>query len=103
MNFFTHYKLPKSGSETFENLYESDSLTIERIVSNHLTDGQWYKQDHDEWIMLASGSAVLEFKDGRCISIQAGDYMLLESHQLHRVKETSEKALWLAVHSHTKK
>ena len=100
MNFFTQNKPPKSGSETFETLYKSDSLTIERIVSNHLTDGQWYDQDHDEWVMLASGNAVLEFKGGACITMHSGDYILLKSHQLHRIKETSENALWLAVHSH---
>ena len=98
MNFFSRDRLPKRGFETFDTLHSSDGLTIERIASNALSDGKWYDQDSDEWVMLVSGSATLEFKDGTLLEMHSGDHLLLEAHKAHRVNETSEDALWLAVH-----
>ncbi len=42
-------------------------VRIERIVSHRHASppGFWYDQTADEWVMLAQGSAVLEFDDGR--------------------------------------
>lgn len=98
MNFFSRDKLPKRGFETFDTLHSSNGLTIKRIVSNRLIDGEWYDQREDEWVILVNGSAILEFKDNTLLKMEAGDYLLLEAHISHRVKETSEDALWLAIH-----
>ncbi len=98
MNFFSQDKLPKRGFETFDTLHSSDGLTIERIASNRLIDGRWYDQEEDEWVMLVSGNAILEFKDNTLLTMKAGDHLLLEAYTSHRVKETSKDALWLAVH-----
>lgn len=98
MDCFTQHIAAKPGEETFEVLHASETFTIERIASNHLVDGIWYDQDHDEWVMLVRGTASIEFKDGSVSKISAGEYLLLKRHVVHRVKETSEDALWLAVH-----
>ena len=82
MNLFTSTSLPKAGFEEFETLHDADAVTIERIASNNLLNGQWYDQDHDEWVILTRGN----------------DYLLLKAHTRHRVAETSKDALWLAVH-----
>ena len=98
MNFFTSTSLPKAGFEEFETLHDANAVTIERIASNNLLNGQWYDQDHDEWVILTRGNAIIELDDGSRLSMTAGDYLLLKAHIRHRVTETSKDALWLAVH-----
>jgi cupin 2 domain-containing protein len=98
MNFFTLKNLPAPGTEQFETLHKSRAVSIERIASNRLADGEWYDQDHDEWVMLARGSARLEYGGGDIRNLEAGDCLLIEARRRHRVLETSDDALWLAVH-----
>lgn len=85
-------------------LAESDSVKIERIVSDGCAspEGFWYDQEQHEWVLLVSGSAILAVeKDGRVeqVELKPGDYLLLPAHQRHRVEATSptEKTIWLAV------
>lgn len=101
MNFFTASKDPDPGSEHFETLYQNPYVTVERIASNALHDGQWYDQEHDEWVMLVRGNAVLEFDDAPKSHLKAGDCLLLPARQRHRVLSTSGDALWLALHLKT--
>ena len=98
MNFFRPENIPDTGCEHFETLHKSGSFTIERIASNALKHGCWYDQDHDEWVMLMRGRAVIEFEDKEQTALEEGDYLLLEAHRRHRVLETSGDALWLALH-----
>jgi len=90
--------------ELVEVLAQSDSVKIERIVSDgHASpDGFWYDQDQHEWVLLLSGSAVLcvEKDQGReQIALQAGDCLFIPAHQRHRIESTStgQKTIWLAV------
>lgn len=98
MNFFTHGNAPAAGTEQFEILYEKSGVTIERIASNRLAEGEWYDQSHDEWVMLARGSARLEYEKGAIRDLEAGDCLIIPARRRHRVLETSDDALWLAVH-----
>ncbi len=81
-------------------LAESDSIKIERIISDgHASPkGFWYDQEQDEWIVLLSGSAILTVADER-VELNPGDPLLISAHQRHRVESTSstEKTIWLAV------
>jgi len=92
--------LPDTNEEVIEVLHHSDAMKIERIASN----GQpspldfWYDQEQDEWVMLAQGTATLEFNNGEQKKMNAGDYLLIPSHRKHRVSEVSRDAIWLAVH-----
>src|SRR4051794_3858533 len=97
-NLFTN--LPPSGEEVIETLLQSGSVRIERIVSNGEGSpaGFWYDQDGDEWVMLAKGTAALEFEGGKRSKMAAGDYLLIPAHRKHRVLEVSQDAVWLALH-----
>ncbi len=99
MNLFSEIpeKLPE---ELIEVLAESSHIRIERIVSDGHTsaDGFWYDQEQNEWVLLVSGTATLEFEE-RKVDLKAGDHILIPAHQRHRVEKTaaSEKTIWLAV------
>ena len=101
-NLFEHIpaELPE---ELFETLQESGGVKIERIVSRgHTTPkGEWYDQSWDEWVVLLSGSAVLEFEEGMGpVSLSPGDYIKLPAGLRHRVSSTDRHSdsVWLAVH-----
>ncbi len=98
MNFFTPTTTPEPGNECFETLYQSQHVQIERITSNRVEEGEWYDQDHDEWVMLARGTARLEYDGGEEVLLGAGDMLMIPARRRHRVLKTSGDALWLAVH-----
>ena len=81
-------------------LAENDAVKIERIVSDgHQSEvGSWYDQEQNEWVLLVSGSATLEFEDQIRV-LKPGDHMLIPAHRKHRVAATSssQKTIWLAV------
>ena len=91
------------SDELFETLLQNDSLKLERIVSKgHATsDGNWYNQEEDEWVLLMKGRATVELKgETDLVNLTAGDYILLPAHLEHRVVFTDpeEDAVWLALH-----
>ncbi len=94
---------PALSDESFETIVESDSVRIERIVSNGQAtpEGQWYDQERDEWVLVLAGSAGLLF-DGtqEPQRLGAGDYALIPAGCRHRVAWTDPKVstVWLAVH-----
>ena len=93
--------LPKNtDKEHFELLAKSTNCHIERIVSygQSTPPGDWYDQDHAEWVILLSGNASLEYEDGSVAILNPGDYIQIPAHQKHRVAKTSSPAIWLAVH-----
>ena len=98
MNIFNLNIPVQPGCEHFETLCETGGVTIERIASNRLKNGEWYDQGHDEWVMLIQGGAVVEFDGLETRALKAGDYLFIPARQRHRVLETSADALWLAVH-----
>lgn len=89
-----------SSGETFEHLFEATGLRIERIVSHdHASpDGFWYDQPQDEWVMVTTGEAVIEFDDGSRRNLRPGDWLVLRAHVRHRVAATFGRTVWLAVH-----
>lgn len=99
MNLFENIPERLPG-ELVEVLADSSSVRIERIVSDGQAspEGFWYDQEQHEWVLLVSGSAVLEFEDGM-LEMHPGDHVLIPARQKHRVAATSaaEKTIWLAV------
>jgi cupin 2 domain-containing protein len=89
--------LPK---ELVEILAENAQVRIERIVSDgHASpEGFWYDQDQNEWVLLMSGSATLEFEN-ETVALNPGDHLQIPAHRRHRVVSTSQngKTVWLAV------
>ncbi len=88
--------------ELFETLLQRDGVRLERIVSlGHSTPpGEWYDQAWDEWVILLSGSATLQFEGGKLHKLLPGDHLLIPAHSRHRVEQTDrrEKSVWLALH-----
>lgn len=88
--------------ELCQTLLDKPTIRIERIVSKgqHSPDDFWYNQAQQEWVFLLQGRARLGFSDGRSLSMQAGDYLLIPAHCQHRVEWTQPDAtsIWLAIH-----
>jgi cupin 2 domain-containing protein len=94
---------PALAAEAFETIAGSDSVRIERIVSNGQAtpEGHWYDQQQDEWVLVLAGRADLLF-DGENQSrrLHAGDYTLIPAGCRHRVTWTDPDVttVWLAIH-----
>ncbi len=94
----------KSESEVIETLVNGNSCHIERIVSTgQITPGnKWYDQERDEWVLLLSGAARLQFETQPIYKMEltAGDFVIIPAHCRHRVSWThpEEPTVWLAVH-----
>ena len=96
--------LPRAlPEELIETIVQAPTLRIERIVSlGHASpEGFWYDQPTDEWVVLLSGAARLQF-EGRAdaVRMDPGSYVNIPAHARHRVEWTDpERAtVWLAVH-----
>lgn len=92
------------GFERTDTLLEADALRLERIVSNRCATrpGEWYDQEHSEWVVLLKGSAGLCVEgEKEILVLMPGDYVYLPAHLRHRVEWTSatEETFWLALHN----
>lgn len=97
------FKTPSGDiSETFDNLFSNDKLMIERIISHKslIPSDLWYDQSNNEWVILISGEAKIEFENNEQIELFAGDYIFIPAHTKHRVTYTSAspKCVWLGIH-----
>lgn len=92
--------------EYFESLVKTKDILIERIVTTEKfkAPGPWFDQECDEWVLLISGEAQLEFEDNKTVSMKKGDFIMIKAHQRHRVLWASiePNSLWLAVHGDLK-
>ena len=73
-----------------------------RIISNGHTSPEqgWYDQDQPEWVIVLQGSGIIEFSDGKRITLHTGDYLSIPEHTLHKVVWTDpdQVTVSLAVH-----
>lgn len=91
--------LPEEFSEI---LARGKNVRIERIVSRgHASEpGFWYDQDEDEFVLVVSGKARLEFAEKQeTMSLGPGDWLVIPAHCRHRVAWTDpeQDTVWLAV------
>ena len=88
-------------NEIFENIIRTEKLRVERIVSKGQIspDTGWYNQRENEWLIVLSGYGVIEYINGAKVTLKQGDYLNINSHNKHRVIETSpdEATVWLAI------
>jgi cupin 2 domain-containing protein len=101
MNLFDN--LPRQADEElFTELLSRKGVRIERIVSTGQSTpaGEPYNQEHDEWVLLVSGSAGLWIEGDGERELRPGDYVFIPAHRSHRVTCTAkaEPTVWLAVH-----
>jgi len=92
----------QADAEIFTELLSREGVRIERIVSTGQATplDSPYRQAHDEWVVLLTGSAGLwiEGEDER--SLRPGDHLLIPAGRCHRVTWTAldQPTVWLAVH-----
>lgn len=94
---------PAIGEECFLDLLAGPGgARVERILSRGVSgaEAHWYEQEWDEFVLLVSGAAVLQFADGSERRLEAGSYAILPALCRHRVvwTEPEMETLWLAVH-----
>jgi cupin 2 domain-containing protein len=92
----------RTEDEEFVELLSRPGTRIERIVSNGQTTpaDAPFDQDHDEWVLLLSGTASLWVDGDGERDLRPGDHVFIPAHRLHRVTKTAENepTIWLAVH-----
>ena len=88
-NIFDKVIIDKN-EEIFFQIFKNESIRVERIVSNGQKSPEnfWYEQEENEYILLLSGNAILEFEDFE-VELKKGDCLNIEAMQKHRVKFTS--------------
>lgn len=92
-----------TDSERFDTLLQLDEGRVERIVSHGQRSPEhfWYDQDENEWVLVLSGRAALDFEDGgSTLELGPGEYVNIPAHTRHRVAWTAQgmPTVWLAVH-----
>ena len=87
--------------EIFNDIITTENVRIERIISHgHRSPEQgWYDQDENEWVMVLEGQGVIEFEDGRVVTLSKGDYINIAAREKHTVVGTDRDVvtIWLAV------
>ncbi|MEZ5303710.1 MAG: cupin domain-containing protein [Verrucomicrobiales bacterium] len=95
------HPLPPAGeSEHLEDLLARPGCRVERIVSHGQasTEGFWYDQAEDEWVVITEGGAALEFEDpAGTVWLARGDSLLIPAGCRHRVASTKSPTVWLAI------
>ena len=91
------------SAEEFTELARGRTFRLERIVSTGQATppGEWFDQPADEWVVLLSGSAVLQVEgEAQRRLLFPGDWLHLPAHQRHRVEATAtdRPTVWLALH-----
>lgn len=91
------------SEEAFQTLAESETVRIERIVSEGHASPQefWYDQPQSEFVVLLQGSAMLQIEgEDQPRLLEPGDFVNLSAHQKHRIESTDPhvKTVWLAIH-----
>ncbi len=100
LNLFESEELPFT-EELTTVLYENPKMRVERILSmgQASPEGFWYDQEELEWLTLLTGDALIEYEDGRAVTLHTGEMLTIEPHERHRVAYTSVEPLctWLCV------
>jgi cupin 2 domain-containing protein len=90
-----------AAAELFHTLVSSPHVRVERILSQGQASpaGFWYDQVEDEFVLLVSGAACVEFENGVTVELRANDWLNIPAHVRHRVAwtATDTPSVWLAV------
>ncbi|SFV69621.1 Uncharacterized conserved protein [hydrothermal vent metagenome] len=95
MNLYD-YKTPQKG-ETFHTLLEHKNIKISRIISADTLEDKEYIQKEDEWVIILEGKAILEIEKKEIV-LEKGEHIFISAYSPHRVLQTEQGTLWLAVY-----
>ena len=101
-NIFTGTR-KQAHEEILETIIQTHQFKIEKIISrgHATTEGEWYDQDKNEWVLVLKGNAGLRFEGyNEVLVMKPGDYINIRAHQKHRVEWTDpeEETVWLAIY-----
>jgi len=100
-NIFNIISAFPQNKEITETLASSESVRIERIISNGQTtdDNYWYDQSQNEFVIVLQGDARLFIENKGAVHLNKGDYLTIPTHCRHKVTYTSVNpaCIWLAV------
>ncbi len=93
----------QAPDEVLETVLQTGQFKIERIISHGhaTTEGEWYDQDRNEWVLVLKGNAGLQFEgNDKTVIMKTGDYLNIPPHKKHRVEWTDpeEETVWLTIH-----
>jgi hypothetical protein len=99
---------PSDGPSEGEELHEVARLgpvLIEEILSGERDAPSEFLQDHDEWVVVLSGSATLEVRatgemGDTLFDLGENDWVVIPAGTRHRVLHNEPGTRWLAVHLH---
>ncbi len=83
--------------ERVDQVLRVGDLLVEQILSAAPDHPVEFVQDHDEWVVVLGGAAVLDV-DGERLELGPGDWVLLPSGAPHRLLDNDPGTNWLAVH-----
>jgi cupin 2 domain-containing protein len=88
---------PPVGERT-EEIARVGDVVVEHILSGELESPVDYDQDHEEWVVVLDGRAVVEV-GGHRLNMTGGDWLSLPAHVPHRLIDTEPGTSWLALHA----
>ena len=94
MNLYDYIVPPKD--ERFDELFGCENVRIERIVTVSVDAPKEFVQDHDEWVVVIEGEALLEIA-GVKRWLKNGDILFIPKGEKHTLLDVKEPTLWLAV------
>ena len=89
--------------EQLSTLLQTENFRLGRIVSTGQTtsEGEWYDQEENEWVLVLQGSAEIRFEEGDVTrTLSPGEYLQISAHVRHRVEWTDpdQPTIWLVLH-----
>jgi cupin 2 domain-containing protein len=90
---------PQPGVEQFRDLLSGKRFVVEHIISHgEVCEADfWFDHSKKEWAALIQGKVTMEFEDG-ILELEAGDSLIFQPHQKHKITKTTVDAVWIAVH-----
>jgi cupin 2 domain-containing protein len=89
--------------ELCTTILQGAGFRVERIISRgHASPpGFWYDQEENEWLVVLTGSAAMEFEGAaEPVELRPGSCLDIHAHARHRVLWTNpdQQTVWLAIY-----